>query len=105
MKLSAPEYPTHGLFFSSVETFFSNQSRQYVGGLMPDKAGEPRDSLVVKFSVIKKDYGPAGIRVELGDVGILPAWTGNNPHLVAIKKPQALFFGAAFFDRYIMRLH
>ncbi len=92
------------VIFYSLGNFLSNQSRQYVGGLMPDKAGEPRDSLVVKFSVIKKDYGPAGIRVELGDVGIIPAWTENNHHLVASKKAQALFIGPAFIDREIPRL-
>src|SRR5258708_7456375 len=88
----------------SLGNFLSNQSRQYVGGLMPDKSGEPRDSLVVKFSVIKKDYGPAGTRFELGDVGIIPAWTENNHHLVASKKAQALFIGPAFIDREVPRL-
>src|SRR6266581_7982712 len=34
------------VIFYSLGNFLSNQSRQYVGGLMPDKAGEPRDSLV-----------------------------------------------------------
>ena len=92
------------VIFYSLGNFLSNQSRQYIGGLMPDKAGEPRDSLVVKFSVIKKDYGPAGIRVELGDVGIIPAWTENNHHLVASKKAKALFIGPVFVDREIPRL-
>ena len=47
---------------------------------------------------------PAGIRVELGDVGIIPAWTENNHHLVASKKAQGLFIGPAFIDREIPRL-
>lgn len=64
----------------SLGNFLSNQSRNYVEGLMPDKAGDPRDSMIVKFSVIKKDYGPAGVRVELGEMGLLPAW-GENNHL------------------------
>lgn len=92
------------VIFYSLGNFLSNQSRQYVGGLMPDKAGEPRDSLVVKFSVIKKDYGPAGIRFELGDVGIIPAWTENNHHRVASKKAKTLFIGPVFMDREIPRL-
>ena len=62
----------------SLGNFLSNQSRFYVEGLMPDKTGEPRDSLIVRFSAIKKDYGPGGIQVELGDFGILPVWTDNN---------------------------
>jgi poly-gamma-glutamate capsule biosynthesis protein CapA/YwtB (metallophosphatase superfamily) len=92
------------VIFYSLGNFLSNQSRQYIGGLMPDKAGEPRDSLVVKFSVVKKDYGPAGIRFELADVGIIPAWTENNHHLVASKKAQTLFIGPVFLDREIPRL-
>ncbi|HYL11049.1 MAG TPA: CapA family protein [Candidatus Acidoferrales bacterium] len=92
------------VIFYSLGNFLSNQSRQYIGGLMPDKAGEPRDSLVVKFSVVKKDYGPAGARFELADVGIIPAWTENNHHLVASKKAKTLFIGPVFLDREIPRL-
>jgi poly-gamma-glutamate synthesis protein (capsule biosynthesis protein) len=91
------------VIFYSLGNFLSNQSRQYIGGLMPDKAGEPRDSLVVKFSVVKKDYGPAGIRFELAGVGIIPAWTENNYHLVASKKAKTLFIGPVFLDREIPR--
>jgi hypothetical protein len=34
--------------------------------------------LIVRFAAIQKDYGPAGKRVELGSVGIYPAWQENN---------------------------
>ena len=84
--------------------FISNQARTYVGGLTPDKTGEQRDSLVIKFSAIKKDYGPAGIRVEVGDVGILPAWTENNSLQVRAGHAKALFIGPVFMDREIPRL-
>ena len=30
------------------------------------------------FSAVRKDYGPAGVRVELGHVGVLPVWGENN---------------------------
>jgi poly-gamma-glutamate synthesis protein (capsule biosynthesis protein) len=62
----------------SLGNFLSNQSRNYVQGLTPEKTGEPRDSLMVSFAAVRRDYGPAGTRVEVGNVGILPAWTENN---------------------------
>ena len=85
----------------SLGNFISNQARTYVAGLTPDKTGEQRDSLVVKFSAIKKDYGPAGIRVELGDMGILPAWTENNSLQVRAGRAKSLFIGPVFIDREI----
>ena len=54
------------VIFYSLGNFLSNQSRSYIDGLMPDKDGEPRESLLVRFAAVEKDYGPAGKRVELG---------------------------------------
>ena len=88
----------------SLGNFISNQARTYVGGLTPDKTGEQRDSLVIRFSAIKKDYGPAGIRVELGDTGILPVWTENNSLQVRAGRAKTLFIGPVFIDREIPRL-
>jgi poly-gamma-glutamate capsule biosynthesis protein CapA/YwtB (metallophosphatase superfamily) len=88
----------------SLGNFISNQSRTYVAGLTPDRAGEQRDSLVIKFSAIKRDYGPAGIRVELGDMGILPAWTENNSLQVRAGHAKTLFIGPVFIDREIPQL-
>ena len=62
----------------SLGNFLSNQSRNYVQGLAPEKTGDPRDSTMVSFAAVRKDYGPAGVRVELGNLGMLPAWTENN---------------------------
>jgi hypothetical protein len=42
------------------------------------------------FSAVKRDYGPAGVRVELGHVGVLPVWEDNNRNELASgveKKP------------------
>jgi poly-gamma-glutamate capsule biosynthesis protein CapA/YwtB (metallophosphatase superfamily) len=66
-----------GLIFFSLGNFLSNQSREYRLG-MADKEGEPRDELIGEFSVVRKDYGPAGVKVELANVGILPVWGENN---------------------------
>ena len=92
------------VIFYSLGNFRSNQSRLYVNGLMPDKDGETRDSLIVKFSAVKKDYGPAGVRVELGDVGILPVWTENNGLLVRSGRAKTPFIRPILMDREIPRL-
>jgi poly-gamma-glutamate capsule biosynthesis protein CapA/YwtB (metallophosphatase superfamily) len=92
------------VIFFSLGNFLSNQSRNYVSGLTPDKAGEQRDSLIIKFSVIKKDYGPAGTRIELADMGILPVWTENNHLLVKGGHAKTLFIGPVFMDREIPKL-
>jgi poly-gamma-glutamate synthesis protein (capsule biosynthesis protein) len=79
------------VIFYSLGNFLSNQSRTYVDGLMPDSNGDPRDSLIGLFSAVKKDYGPGGVRVELGHVGILPVWGENNRNEIAsgrAKKPE-----------------
>ena len=71
------------VIFYSLGNFLSNQSRTYVDGLMPDKDGDPRDSMIGLFSAVRKDYGPGGVRVELGRVGILPVWGENNRNELA----------------------
>jgi hypothetical protein len=66
-----------GLIFFSLGNFLSNQSREYREG-QADKEGDPRDELIGEFSVVRKDYGPGGVKVELANVGILPVWGVNN---------------------------
>jgi poly-gamma-glutamate capsule biosynthesis protein CapA/YwtB (metallophosphatase superfamily) len=78
------------VIFYSMGNFLSNQSRSYVEGLNPDSNGEPRDEMIGLFSAVKRDYGPAGVRVELGHVGVLPVWEDNNRNELATgteKKP------------------
>jgi len=65
------------LIFFSLGNFLSNQSREYRLG-QKDSEGDPRDELIGEFSAVRKDYGPAGVKVELGNVGILPVWGENN---------------------------
>lgn len=79
------------VIFYSLGNFLSNQSRTYVDGLMPDSNGDPRDSLIGLFAAVKKDYGPGGVHVELGHVGILPVWGENNRNEIAsgrVRKPE-----------------
>ena len=92
------------VIFYSLGNFLSNQSRTYVDGLMPDKNGEPRDSMIGLFSAVRKDYGPAGARVELGHVGILPVWGENNRNELASGHAKTTVIRPILIDREILRL-
>jgi poly-gamma-glutamate capsule biosynthesis protein CapA/YwtB (metallophosphatase superfamily) len=87
------------VIFYSLGNFLSNQSRDYVDGLMPDKAGDPRDSMIGLFSAVSKDYGPAGVRVELGHVGVLPVWGENNRNELAAGRAKTPVIHPILIDR------
>lgn len=92
------------VIFYSLGNFLSNQSRNYVDGLMPDTDGDPRDSMIGLFSAVRKDYGPAGVRVELGHVGVLPVWGENNRHELASGHAKAPSIHPVLIDRELPRL-
>jgi poly-gamma-glutamate synthesis protein (capsule biosynthesis protein) len=92
------------VIFYSLGNFLSNQSRTYVDGLMPDKDGDPRDSLIGLFSAVRKDYGPGGVRVELGHVGILPAWGENNRNELASGRTKTPVIHPVLIDREMPKL-
>ncbi len=92
------------VIFYSLGNFLSNQSRTYVDGLMPDSNGDPRDSMIGLFSVVKKDYGPGGVRVEVGHVGILPVWGENNRNDVASGRAKKPEIHPVLIDREIPKL-
>lgn len=94
----------HAVIFYSLGNFLSNQSRTYVDGLMPDSEGDPRDSLIGLFSAVKKDYGPGGVRVELGHVGILPVWGENNRNELASGRVKIVVIRPVLIDRQIPKL-
>jgi poly-gamma-glutamate synthesis protein (capsule biosynthesis protein) len=89
------------LIFYSLGNFLSNQSRTYVDGLMPDTNGDPRDEMIGLFSAVRKDYGPGGIRVELGHVGILPMWGENNRNELAAGREKKTVIKPLLIDREI----
>jgi poly-gamma-glutamate synthesis protein (capsule biosynthesis protein) len=89
----------NAVIFYSLGNFLSNQSRNYVDGLMPDKDGDPRDSMIGLFSAVRKDYGPAGVRVELGHVGVLPVWGENNRNELASGHAKATIIRPVLIDR------
>jgi len=66
------------VIFYSLGNFLSNQSRNYVDGLMPDKDGDPRDSMDCALSPpCAKIMARPGVRVELGSCGD-PACMGRE---------------------------
>jgi len=71
---------------------------------MPDKDGDPRDEMIGLFSAVRQDYGPGGIRVELGHVGILPVWGENNRNEVAAGKTKTPIIRPVLIDRAMPRL-
>jgi poly-gamma-glutamate synthesis protein (capsule biosynthesis protein) len=87
------------VIFYSLGNLLSNQSRSYVDGLMPDKDGDPRDSMIGLFSAVRNDYGPAGVKVELGRVGMLPAWGENNRNGIAAGKSKTPSIHPVLIDR------
>lgn len=89
----------NAVIFYSLGNFLSNQSRTYVDGLMPDKEGDPRDSMIGLFAVVKNDYGPAGVHVELAHVGMLPVWGENNRNELARGKTRTPVIGPVLIDR------
>jgi poly-gamma-glutamate synthesis protein (capsule biosynthesis protein) len=94
----------NAVIFYSLGNFLSNQSRNYVDRLMPDRDGDPRDSMIALFSAVREDYGPAGVRVELGHVGILPVWGENNRNEIASGKSKAPAIHPVLIDREMPRL-
>jgi poly-gamma-glutamate synthesis protein (capsule biosynthesis protein) len=92
------------VIFYSLGNFLSNQSRSYVDGVMPDKEGDPRDEMIANFSAVRKDYGPAGVRVELGKVGILPVWEENNRNEIAHGLTKTPVIRPILMDREMPRL-
>jgi len=87
------------IIFYSLGNFLSNQSRSYIDGLNPDSNGDPRDEMIGLFSAVRKDYGPAGIRVELGHVGMLPVWEENNRNEIAAGRTRIPVIKPILIDR------
>lgn len=62
----------------SLGNFISNQSRFYRQGINQDAAGDPRDGVILRFDLLRKDYGKGIKRVELANLSVQPLWTENN---------------------------
>ncbi|QEI11781.1 CapA family protein [Cellvibrio japonicus] len=62
----------------SLGNFISNQSRFYRTGLSQDAVGDPRDGAILRFDLLRKDYGKGVKRVEIANLSAQPLWTENN---------------------------
>ncbi len=62
----------------SLGNFMANQARFYSYGLQPDRAGNSRDSVILRFKVVRKDYGNGQLQTELADLSVQPLWIENN---------------------------
>jgi hypothetical protein len=71
---------------------------------MPDKDGDPRDEMIGLFSAVRRDYGPAGVRVELGHVGVLPLWGENNRNQLASGRAKSPVIHPILIDRAMPQL-
>jgi poly-gamma-glutamate capsule biosynthesis protein CapA/YwtB (metallophosphatase superfamily) len=62
----------------SLGNFVSNQSRNYVHGVTPEKVGATRDGALLRFSLVRRDYGRGVVRTEVDGADFLPLWTEND---------------------------
>jgi poly-gamma-glutamate synthesis protein (capsule biosynthesis protein) len=62
----------------SLGNFVSNQSRNYVHGVTPEKVAATRDGALLRVEIARRDYGRGVTRVELSNVDWLPLWTEND---------------------------
>ncbi len=62
----------------SLGNFVSNQSRHYVHGVSPSKVAATRDGILLRATIVRRDYGHGLSRVELGRVAWWPLWTEND---------------------------
>jgi poly-gamma-glutamate synthesis protein (capsule biosynthesis protein) len=65
----------------SLGNLVSNQAYDYRFGVHPHERGRTRDSVLLAFSFVKKDYGPGTAPrtvVELAHVEAIPVWTDSD---------------------------
>lgn len=62
----------------SLGNFISNQSRFYRSGISQESVGDTRDGAILRFTLLRKDYGKGVKRVELAELSAQPLWTENN---------------------------
>ena len=62
----------------SLGNFISNQSRNYVHGVTPEKVAAARDGVLLRAQLVRRDYGRGVTRIELASADWLPLWTEND---------------------------
>jgi poly-gamma-glutamate synthesis protein (capsule biosynthesis protein) len=67
-----------GLIAYSLGNILSNQSRYYSHPANKKETGNPRDSILLGFTAIRKKLGADTIVTEVADVTAYPVWSENN---------------------------
>jgi poly-gamma-glutamate capsule biosynthesis protein CapA/YwtB (metallophosphatase superfamily) len=62
----------------SLGNFVSNQSRNYVHGVTPEKVAATRDGALLRIVLARRDYGRGVVRTEVAGADFLPLWTEND---------------------------
>ena len=75
-----------GVIAYSLGNFVSNQSRNYVPGVTPEKAAATRDGALLRVALARRDYGRGVERVEVDGADFVPLWTENDTAEIDRKK-------------------
>jgi poly-gamma-glutamate synthesis protein (capsule biosynthesis protein) len=67
-----------GVVAYSLGNFVSNQSRNYVFGVTPEKVAATRDGALLRVALARRDYGRGVVRVEVDGADFVPLWTEND---------------------------
>ncbi len=67
-----------GVVAYSLGNFVSNQSRNYVHGVTPEKVAATRDGALLRVALARRDYGGGVVRVEVDGADFVPLWTEND---------------------------
>jgi poly-gamma-glutamate synthesis protein (capsule biosynthesis protein) len=67
-----------GVIAYSLGNFVSNQSRNYVHGVTPEKVAATRDGALLRIALARRDYGRGVVRVEVDGADFVPLWTEND---------------------------
>ena len=67
-----------GVIAYSLGNFVSNQSRNYVHGVTPEKVAATRDGALLRVGLARRDYGRGVVRVEVDGADFVPLWTEND---------------------------
>jgi poly-gamma-glutamate synthesis protein (capsule biosynthesis protein) len=67
-----------GVVAYSLGNFVSNQSRNYVQGVTPEKVAATRDGALLRVALARRDYGRGVVRVEVDRADFVPLWTEND---------------------------
>jgi poly-gamma-glutamate synthesis protein (capsule biosynthesis protein) len=78
-----------GVIAYSLGNFVSNQSRNYVFGVTPEKVAATRDGALLRVALARRDYGRGVVRVEVDGADFVPLWTENDtPEIDRKREPS-----------------